>query len=400
MDLDAPPMESPHQHALRGAPGETERLLLLARVGRVITGELHLGEILERTAEAIHTVLGFENVDLPLLSDGDPPELVVAVRGGRYRDRIRVVDRLPIATGVMGAAVREARTQVVPDVRRDPRYIVPPAGLTILCEVAVPILHGTRVLGVVNVESSTPINDLDVLLLELVADQLAIAIENARLFESGQRVAVLEERQRLARDLHDSVTQTLWSAQLLAESLSGTLTSDPERAQQRLDRLTLVIRQAVGEARSLLRELAPQAAGRISREVPTAALMRLRRDGLVGAVEAELANLGDHGLSTRLDATTWLRQSLEREEVLLTVTREALGATMSRQGGHQVAVTLSCDADSAWLRIHDDGEVATASRFAPNGLQAQVARVAALAGVLEVSARPGAGTTVEARFPR
>ena len=116
---------------------------------------------------------------------------MIRIRGGSYKERIRHEDRIPIARGVMGAAVRERRTQVVNDVATDPRYVQPPSGIAVTAELAVPILHSGRPLGVVNVEGDRPFTAVDVQLLELVADHLAVAIENNRLFAQERRLAVL-----------------------------------------------------------------------------------------------------------------------------------------------------------------------------------------------------------------
>ena len=99
--------------------------------------------------------------------------------------------------------------------------------------------------------------DLD--LLVAFADQAAIAIENARLYEEAHQVAALQERSRLARDLHDAVTQTLFSASLIAEVLPGLWESDPAEGHQLLGELRQLTRGALAEMRTLLLELRPAA---------------------------------------------------------------------------------------------------------------------------------------------
>ena len=276
-----------------------EKLLLLLRVGRIVASDLKLFDMLQKTADAIHELLGYPNVDLPLLDEEDPETLVVRIRGGAYKERIRHEDRIAISRGVMGAAVRERRTQVVNDVAADPRYVQPPSGLAVRAELAVPILHAGRPLGVVNVEGDRPFTAVDVQLLELVADHLAVAIENTRLFAQERRLAILEERQRLARDLHDSVTQLLFSSTLLAESLPGLLRKGIAEAAPKLERLIELNRRALGEMRGLLRELAPGGSGTdfSSRELPAPAMVMLHRHGLVEALRTELATVAAQGLA-------------------------------------------------------------------------------------------------------
>ena len=286
--------------ALRSAP---DRVRLLVRVGRIAASDLEPDEMLDRTADAIHELLGYENVDLPLLEPGEPAALVIRARGGRYKE-IGRVDRLPIDRGVMGAAAREGRTQRVDDVAADPRYVHPPSGFNVQAELAVPIVHAGRVLGVVNVEGSGPFDELDVEILEFVADHVGLAIEKARLLDSARRVAVLEERQRLARELHDSVTQLLFSANLLAESIGPGWERDPAEGRRRLDRLRKQVRQALSEMRALLRELAPKSSGAdfSSREFPPPAVALLHREGLVTVLTREAQALERAGVAVELHA--------------------------------------------------------------------------------------------------
>lgn len=390
-----------------------EKLLLLMRVGRIIVSDLKLFEMLQKTADAIHELLGYPNVDLPLVDERDPETLVIRIRGGTYKERIRHEDRIPIARGVMGAAVRERRTQIVNDVAADPRYVQPPSGIAVRAELAVPILHAGRPLGVVNVEGDQPFTAVDVQLLELVADHLAVAIENTRLFAQERRIAVLEERQRLARDLHDSVTQLLFSSTLLAESLPGLLRKGIDEAAPKLERLIELNRRALGEMRGLLRELAPGGSGAdfSSRELPPPAMVMLHRHGLVEALLTELAAAAAQGLGTHLEASTYERQSREREEMLLRVAQEALANALKHAAARQVTVRLASLEGEVVLTVHDDGrgfDARSAVRAVPAGgradggmgLASMRDRMRAQFGKLIVESAPGHGTTVEARLPR
>ena len=390
-----------------------EKLLLLMRVGRIIASDLKLFDMLQKTADAIHELLGYPNVDLPLLDERDPETLVVRIRGGSYKERIHHEDRIAIARGVMGAAVRERKTQVVNDVAADPRYVQPPSGIAVKAELAVPILHAGRPLGVVNVEGDRPFTAVDVQLLELVADALAVALENTRLFAQERRLAILEERQRLARDLHDSVTQLLFSSTLLAESLPGLLRKGIDEAAPKLERLIELNRRALGEMRGLLRELAPGGSGAdfSSRELPAPATVMLHRHGLVEALRTELATVAAQGLGTHLEASTYERQSREREEMLLRVAQEALANAVKHAAAREISVRLASLEGEVVLAVRDDGRgfdarsTVRAGAARPRvdggmGLASMRDRIRGQFGQLIVESAPGLGTTVEARLPR
>ncbi len=112
-----------------------------------------------------------------------------------------------------------------------------------------------------DVQSDRPnaFDETDLAVLESLAHQAGVAFENARLYEQAQQAAVVEERQRLARDLHDAVTQTLFSASLIAEALPATWDMDQDEGRQLLSELRLLSRGALAEMRTLLMELRPTA---------------------------------------------------------------------------------------------------------------------------------------------
>jgi GAF domain-containing protein len=165
------------------------RFELIARIAADIHRAPDLDALLQRAADAIHGLLKFQNVDIPLLDPSDPGTLVLRIRGGNYKRKIQNVDYLPISGGIMGAAAREGRTQMVNDIRSDPRYVCPPGVKPARAELAVPICLGDRVLGVLNVEGDRPFDDLDRRSLEVIADYLAVAIDNSLLSGKASEAA-------------------------------------------------------------------------------------------------------------------------------------------------------------------------------------------------------------------
>lgn len=399
------------------APGNAarrSRLELLARFGHLVTSKLELDELLDRAADLIHDELRFPNVDLPLLDPDDAGTLVVRARGGEYKRRIRHEDRLSVATGVMGAAVRERRTQLVPDVAADPRYVVPPSGLTVRAELAVPILLGDEALGVLNVEGSEPFDEEDVTTLETVAGFLAVAIRNAELTRKARELAVFEERQRLAHELHDSVTQLVFSAKLIAESLVPAFRRDPAEGEKRMGRLAELLGSALAELRSLLKELRPAEEQRIltlpSGEFPLPVVVRVRRDGLEAVLAERVAELGRDGFAAALDARTWRRLPVEREEVLVKVALELVANAVKHSRARRIDVRLAAGADGPELEVVDDGagfDVRSTLERADRrgarggglGLVALRERVRELGGALRFESEPGRGTRVRVVLP-
>src|SRR5512138_2762658 len=138
-----------------------DRMALVARVARLVTADLRLDELIQRAADAIHELLGFPNLAIPLIEPEQPNTLVLTVKGGHYKDLIPGEYRIPITQGLMGEAARTRQTVLVNNVSSDPRYLPTPGGCPACAELAVPIVLGERVLGVVNVERDDPFCEED-----------------------------------------------------------------------------------------------------------------------------------------------------------------------------------------------------------------------------------------------
>ena len=384
----------------------TERLALIARIGHIITADLALDDLLERAAEAIHELLGYPNVDIPLVHPRDPDTLVVRARGGAYKRHIAGEDRLPLTQGIMGAAVRERRVQLVNDVSKDPRYVRPTGAVEVKAELAVPIVLGEHVLGVVNVESDGCFDQEDVTSLQIIADHLAVAIRNARLFESAQALAVLEERERLSRDLHDSVTQMLFSVTLVAQSLIPAWRQDRTEGEARAQRLLTLSRLALAEMRALIADLRLDVPAHDSLQgVAPVGLSRVRKEGLPAALRGYAEEISDGALEVVLELEGYRPQPFEREEALFRIGQEALNNVVKHAEARRVVIALCQDRDGINLRVQDDGRGFDPSALkGPDeagglGLVGMRERARALRGELRFESGPGKGAVVTVRVP-
>ena len=382
------------------------RLALINRVGRIITANLRLEELLQTAADVLHELLGYPNVAIPLLEAGDPDVLVIASIGGAYKDVVRGGHRLPVTQGVMGAAVRGRQAVLVNDVERDPRYVKVPGSSGIVAELAVPIMLGDEVLGVVNVESDQRLTRDDMEHLRFVADQLAVAIENARLHAATRDLVVVEERHRLARDLHDSVTQLIFSISLVAQSLAPAWRRDPQEGERRTARVLELSQFALGEMRSMLAELrsAEDATLRLRKTDEHRAAHAVRRAGLVEAIRAHLSTVSGEGVRMALEAPHAFAAPAEVEDALFRIVQEALFNVIKHAHASEVTVQLTADDLTVRLRVCDDGvgidPLLARERHGRYGLLFMRERAAALGGTLHVARRADGGTLVEAVIPR
>lgn len=391
----------------------SERLALVTRVARLVSTDLHLDDLLRRAADAIHEVLGFPNIGIALIEPSDPTTMVIRTLGGHYKTIIDGEYRMPVTAGIMGAAVQTRAVVLVNDVATDPRYVRPPGAEGIRAELAIPMVLGERVLGVLNIESTETLTDADAAIVEVIADQLAVAVENARLFAAAQQCAVLEERQRLSRDLHDSVTQHLATVALMAQTLSPAYHRDMVEGDRRANRLVEVSQGALAEMRHLLDELRPPRPD--TPEGPNAdrgsegasALGVVRRHGLVAALLRLAADMSTDGLPVDVDVSAYAPQTAACEEALFRIAHEALINSAKHARASRARVHLDRRDTDTVLIVADDGIGLADSRDVDRpvgisggfGLATMRERASAIGGTLHIESARDSGTAVEVVVP-
>ncbi len=257
-------------------------------------------------------------------------------------------------------------------------------------EIAVPIQVGDKLVGVLEIKATKTrlLDEQDLFAAQTLADQLAIAIENSQLYEHAHELAASRERQRLARDLHDAVSQTLFSVSLIAEVLPRIYERDAEQGRARLEELRQLTRGALAEMRTLLLELRPASLA----EANLPDLLRQLTEAAVGRarIPVEL-----HTEETCRELPTDVRLALYR------IAQEALNNVVKHSGAARATVGLSCSATGLRLVVSDDG---TGFREATNvgklGLGIMRERAEAVGARLEILSQPGQGTSVRVDWPQ
>jgi PAS domain S-box-containing protein len=215
-----------------------------------------------------------------------------------------------------------------------------------------------------------------------LADQTALAIGNARLQEQVEQTAVAAERSRLAHDLHDAVTQTLFSASLIAEVLPRLWTRNQAEAERRLEELRQLTRGALAEMRTLLLELRPS----VLVETELSELLKQLAEAFQGRarVPVELALAGQCELPS------------EVKVALYRIAQESLNNVAKHAEAQQVEMRLTCQQDSVELQVRDDGQGFDPSRIPPSHLGVGIMRERAetSGAQLRIDSRPGHGTCI------
>lgn len=232
---------------------------------------------------------------------------------------------------------------IIPDVHQYPGWIIIPQAAWVRSFIGAPIRVQDTILGFLNLTSAQPgfFTPIHAERLQAFAVQAAIAIQNARLYEQAQEWAVIEERQRLARDLHDAVSQTLFSISIMAESLSRQLQRHPERVAGQLEQITLLTRGALAEMRTLLLELRPTSLV----EVELNELIRQLSEAIRSRKRIKIV-LREN---TSYDPPPEVKLNLYR------IAQEALNNIVKHSQATVVNVHLNSSANRVELTIHDNG---------------------------------------------
>lgn len=386
----------------------TERMALIAQVSRLVSSELEPEELVASTADIIHTQLGYPNVVIPLIQRDGGEYLVFRSHAGAYAHMFTQPYRMPVTSGIIGAAVTQRTAQVVNDVASDPRYVAPPQPINVIAELAVPIVLGDAVFGCVNIEGLEPFDDDDVRSIEIIADHLAVAIRNNRLWNEARQAAVMRERQRLARDLHDSVSQALSSISMTAQSLVTAWRRDPLEGERRTRRLEELSRLAFAEMRALLRELRPDSTADEVSASAAAGIDDVKAMGLRDALYKLASMLAPETPNIRLDFRNYEPQRVAVEEELYLICREALSNAIRHSRARVVRLSAARKAKFVTICLSDDGigfdpteQAALAMHSAEHGigLQTMTERARALGGTCHVASRAGLGTAVDIAVP-
>ncbi|GGV17408.1 hypothetical protein GCM10010293_11480 [Streptomyces griseoflavus] len=310
----------------------------------------------------------------------------------------KAIGPLPRQHGILAAMIGEATPQRLADVRRDPRFEGWPSAHPDLVDfLGLPIRDGDEVIGALflankncdRTDGTCGFTEDDEELLAILAQHAAIALTNARLYERSRELTIAEERSRLAHELHDAVSQKLFSLRLTAQAAARLVDRDPSRAKGELQQVAVLAAEAVEELRAAVVELRPAA---------------LDEDGLVATLRTQVQVL-DRAHTARVTFTGHGVRALPaaQEEALLRVAQEALHNALRHSGGDRVDVTLERRGGGAVLRVSDDGSgfetpvVRRAGRHL--GLVSMRDRASGVGGRLTVESAPGKGTTIEMEVP-
>jgi signal transduction histidine kinase len=388
-----------------------------------------LSPVLQAVSDAVLAVASQRSVEQVLqqlvhsareLVDARYAALGIPDRAGGFRSfivsgmsdgLIAAMGPLPRTHGMLGAMLEGSKPFRTDDIHADPRFRGwwPSQHPDMRSFLGVPIVAGEEVIGAFYLTEKRPgrevaetrdgsadqipdaptFDEHDQAVIELLAAHAAIAITNARLFEQSRELSIVSERNRVALELHDVVSQKLFSLVLGAEATAILLDRDPESARAQVARLGELAREALAELRSLILGLRPP---------------ELERDGLQGALRKEIEMLERiHGVEIELRGDGGSTGDGERDLAVLRIAHEAVNNSLRHAAAAHITVRLEGDDGRVHLEVADDG-----SGFDPDvaevrakhlGLTSMEERARELGGRLQIRSSPG-GTTVTLEVPR
>ncbi|MCP4536580.1 MAG: PAS domain S-box protein [Chloroflexi bacterium] len=375
----------------RRVADRTRDLSILYEVTAIASQVLDLETALTRALEHILVVMQGIVGEIYILGEtgvrSDEEALHIIVHQGISDVIAAQIEITPPGHSLVNWIFEHDESLLVPDISTDPRASDMLPVPSSLAYIGVPIRVRGQILGVLGVfkgEEQPPFSMDEITLLTSIADHMGIVVESAWLRQRIEQTAVLEERDRMARDLHDSITQSLYGLTLFAKWARDLCEEgDLEAARERVVRIGETAQQALKEMRLMVYELRPQL---------------LEQDGLAGALQRRLDAVEKRAeveVSLQTEISAVLPASVE--EGLYRIAQEALNNALKHAAASEVTVWVKFDGKWATLKVEDNGSGFVFDKMDHTGgmgLTSMRERAKKLGGTLTVRSTPEQGTTV------
>jgi signal transduction histidine kinase len=366
--------------------------VILAAITEAVASGRSLKDVLTRLAEAARQISGasYAAIGIPE-PEGDAFAAFIHV--GMSDELVAEMGPLPRTHGMLDAMLHDPEPVRLPDIKKDRRFRGwwPRAHPQMSSFLGVPIVSEGEVVGafyLTDKVGASVFTDEDQEAIVLLASHAAAAIEAAGMFEDSRSLAMSEERERLARELHDALNQSLFSLTLTARAAARHIATDPNRAAEELNEIAVLSRQAMTELRAVVDGL----------RTPD-----LERDGLVPAIRS-LADLLSRVHHIEIEVVADEEPGLEgrAEHEVFRIVQEALTNAVRHSQAARVTVTVA-NGDGLDVTIRDDGHGfepgARNVRGKRLGLTSMRDRASVLGGRLTIESSPGRGSTVHLEVP-
>lgn len=366
----------------------------LIEAGMTLASAFDLDTLLQKIAELAGEVIGAEYAAVGVL--GDDGDLVKFVYSGVSEETARRIGHLPRGDGVLGVIIEEGRPLRLTDVSDHARSVgFPDEHPEMHSFLGVPITARRKIFGrlyLTNKTGAAEFSEEDERIALTFASQAGVAIENVYLYEEvrtkTEEIAVLEERDRIAKELHDGVIQSIYSVGLSLQGSSGLLEQDAARAKTRIDEAITELDNVIRDVRSYIFELHPK-------EMDEKGLMTAIR-GL--ARDLEVNTLAHVAIDLNESVCREIASEVQAE--MIQITREILANVARHAAASEVAIRIKGEAGTAELSIEDNGvgfdPKSVARGFGLTNIEERARRIG---GKVEILLRQPKGTRHVVRIP-
>jgi Rrf2 family protein len=384
------------EHQAGPTPDPERQLRALDEAVRGIASVLDLDRVLQLITDRVRDLASAQYAAIGIVDrDGAIERFITS---GISAEQRAAIGDLPHGRGLLGLIIRESRTYRIPDITTHPeRYGFPPNHPEMRSFLGMPITAGGEAVGRLYLTNKVGAHEFtaeDQALVEMFALHAGIAIENARLHDQVRRLAVVDERDRISRDLHDSAIQAIYAQTLALDDVPEIIADEPDEAARRVEDAIDALHAVIRDIRNFIFGLRPVLleTGSLTDGLEHLAT-ELRRNGGVEVTVSVADSV--HGLDDL---------PLEVVAELLAVTREALSNIARHASATTARIELGADAERLRLVLADDGRgfapTEAASARGHHGLANMRARSEALGGAFEVTSDRDAGTRIIITLPR
>jgi signal transduction histidine kinase len=362
---------------------------------RGISGVLEVDRVLQLIVDNVRSLVQAEYAALGIVdATGDIERFITSGMSDEVR---AAIGDLPRGRGLLGLIIRENRTYRIPHIGQHPEsHGFPPNHPPMESFLGMPITSRGETVGrlyLTNKRGADEFTELDQELVEVFALHAGIAIDNARLHDQVRRLAVVDERERISRDLHDSVIQAIYAQTLALDDVPDMIATEPAEGARRVDEAIDALNAVIRDVRNFIFGLRPVLleSGDLAEGLYHLGT-ELRRNGGV-AVAVEVAASDPHIVASL---------PIETVAELLAITREALSNVARHAGATTCTVSLATHERRLTLEIRDDGSGFDPDRDAErghHGLANMRARALALGADYDIGSGPGGGTRMIVSLP-
>ncbi len=368
----------------------TRDLSVLYEITLIASEPLDLETMLAHSLERVLAIIKCEIGTIHLINEAEN-NLQLAAKYGIPAHILERINTLALENELVAWVIENNEALLIPNLATDSRFARIAQVSNPYTFLSLPMRARGRVLGVMSIlgDEDQQFNAEEVALLASVADQIGVTVENARLRLQAERAAIVEERERLSRELHDSITQSLYSLSLFAEAGENLIENDqPDEAKYNLKRMGETSQQALKEMRLLVYELRP---------------LDLEKEGLIGALHQRLSAVeGRVRIKARLVADELIDLDPPLEKELYRIILEALNNALKHAAATSVTIFLHVKDNRIELEVVDDGrgfDPLAARKSGGLGLQTIQERANKLGGSLNIVSAPGEGASIKVSVP-